>query len=178
MSSPLSAPPPPIADALTVPLALQEDLLARATQTRQHHAQRWGLGCLLLLAILLIHMGYHEQPAFLSGGPLAATQTSDTALVLVGVTIYTHPSAPQALIVMGSLENRGSKALPLPALTLSFSNQRGDELARRTFTPHDYLAQNQSLQSHIGPTEIMDITFELADPGADAIGYQMRITGH
>ncbi|WP_006786570.1 DUF3426 domain-containing protein [Thiorhodospira sibirica] len=169
---------PPTADALTVPLALQEDLLRSATQARRGHAHRWGIGCLLLLGVLLAQFGYYQQPTWLADVSLGSPQASETSLVLVGITIYTHPSAPQALIVMGSLENRGSKTVPLPSLTLSFSNQRGQELARRTFAKHDYLAQNQSVKTHIGATEIIDITFELIDPGPDAIGYQMRITGH
>ncbi|SEG72359.1 DUF3426 domain-containing protein [Marinobacterium lutimaris] len=90
------------------------------------------------------------------------------------MVVRPHPSFADALRVDIRLQNNAAFRQPYPALGLTFSNVRGQVVARRIFHPGEYLdngRQNARMPSQV-PVEIQ---LEITDPGEGALSYTLDL---
>ena len=104
--------------------------------------------------------------------PLTATEQ----ITRTGLIVTSHPQQPQALLVEAVLENSAAFAQPFPTLLLKFDDLQGATVAQRHFQPHEYLFGELDGASQFPPNRPVRIRLELADPGPDAINYQLLVT--
>jgi len=91
------------------------------------------------------------------------------------LVVHSHPEITGALIVDVILHNRASFAQPFPVLELEFSNVAGRPMARRRFTPKQYLAGEMQGKLQIPPQVPIHIALEIKDPGSEAVNYSLNL---
>lgn len=82
-----------------------------------------------------------------------------------------HPSMPEALIISASFRNDARWSQPWPRLDLTLSDINGQPIARRRFTPEEYLGHLQSAPL-IQPGQSASIALEVRDPGKQAVAFE------
>ena len=89
------------------------------------------------------------------------------------LSIRSHPSRPDALMVEALLLNDADFRQAFPGLRLRFFGMDGRLVAGRTFKVHEYLGgELRGLRFIPARTEVR-ISLELFDPGEEAGGYEM-----
>lgn len=87
--------------------------------------------------------------------------------------VYAHPNIPKALVVSATFRNSANFAQPYPTLIISMSNVRGQEVAARHFKPEEYLDKFTTPGIKIQPGQSTSISLQLADPGNDAMAFEI-----
>jgi len=89
--------------------------------------------------------------------------------------IAPHPRYANVLRIRASLVNRSDHAQRLPLMEVSLTDNDGKLLARRTFTPREYLetlpADVAPLAAHVAVSALIDVT----NPDGKAAGYEVRL---
>jgi len=149
----------------------------------------WVSGC--LLALLLLFGQYlffrfdalSQQPSY---RPLLGGLCSVIGCTLPGrsdirqirssnLVVHSHPELAGALVVDVILYNSAAFAQPFPLLELEFSNLAGRPIAKRRFTPLQYLAGEMQGKLQMPPQIPIHIALEIADPGAEAVNYSLSV---
>jgi predicted Zn finger-like uncharacterized protein len=108
------------------------------------------------------------------GCSLAARQNMNL-IELVETQVAPHPQYDKALRIRATLVNRATAVQPYPLVEVSLTNINGLTIARRGFTPAEYL-QNPALArdgmpSHVAVAAQLDITH----PDRRALGYEIQL---
>lgn len=97
------------------------------------------------------------------------------ALSINGLIVRTHSEAEDALRVDALLANEARYRQAFPLLRLRFSDLDDVLVASRVFSPDEYLAGEMSgIRMIPGNTEVR-VTFEIVDPGREAVSYRLDI---
>lgn len=87
--------------------------------------------------------------------------------------VRSHPEFSGALLVDAIIYNRASFAQPFPLLELSFSDQHNQLIAKRSFTPMEYLAGELAGQTQMPPQTPIHIALEVLEPSGGVMSYQL-----
>lgn len=87
--------------------------------------------------------------------------------------VRSHPDSANALVVDAIINNGASFSQPFPAVELLFTAIDGSTVARRVFTPREYLHGELSGSAIMPSRQPVYIAFELVDPGPEASNYQL-----
>lgn len=87
--------------------------------------------------------------------------------------VRSHPEFPGALLVDAIIYNRASFSQPFPLLELSFTDASGHTLARRRFTPQEYLAGELAGQAQMPQQTPIHIALEILEPNGGATNYRL-----
>ena len=88
-------------------------------------------------------------------------------------SVYSHPNAPEHLIISSSIRNDANFAQPYPTLEISFYNNEAEVVALRRFKPAEYIGEKKSgTMMPSGMPE--EFSVHIADPGQDAVNFQFR----
>ena len=88
-------------------------------------------------------------------------------------SVYSHPNAPEHLIISSSIQNDASFAQPYPTLEISFYNSESEVVALRRFKPEEYIGEKKSgTMMPSGTPE--EFSVHIADPGKEAVNFQFR----
>ncbi len=88
----------------------------------------------------------------------------------------TQDVAPRsALVVRAGLTNRADHAQPYPLLRLEFEDRFGAGVARRDFTPSEYLKSAAQAARQLAAGETTEAELSVVAPGADAVGYRLDV---
>lgn len=147
----------------------------------------WGLGNLLLLLLLAgqFLFFYHDdlakkaawRPAMAEfcryAGCRLRPPQNITLFDLLQTTIAPHPKYENALRIRTTLVNRAAFPQAYPWMEVSLTNNAGNVIARRTFTPAQYLETPPKgmLTSNVVATTLLDVT----NPDGKAVGYEIRL---
>ncbi len=95
-----------------------------------------------------------------------------TKIQLINRDVRSHPTAKNALLISVSFVNQADFDQPYPNILLNLSNLSGDFVARRQFSPQEYLDKlyNQFLLLESGTP--VHVTLAVIDPGDDAINFE------
>jgi predicted Zn finger-like uncharacterized protein len=93
---------------------------------------------------------------------------------LVETTIAPHPRYANALRIRATLVNRGDTPAPLPRVEVSLTASDGELLARRTFTPQQYLSNTLAAQPML-PNIAVNAVLDLTNPDNKASGYEIKL---
>ena len=133
-------------------LAFHFDDLARTPQWRDFYA-----GTCELIGCTLPH-------------PTDARQLRGANLV-----VRSHPRVEDALVVDAILFNEATYEQPFPMLELDFTSLEGQSVASRRFLPEEYLTGELSNAETMPRDTPVRISFEIMDPGPEAVNYRMRL---
>lgn len=87
--------------------------------------------------------------------------------------VRNHPSFSGALQVDAIIYNRAPFSQPFPLLELTFSNQHDQLIAKRLFTPNEYLAGELAGQQAMPPQVPIHIALEVLNPSSGVLSYQL-----
>lgn len=174
--------------APSVPSLLLEELQAAEAERLRPSATPWVLGSLILALALALQVAYHSRDELAKNAELRpwliqmcqwthcqVSQPYDVKQIdIIGREVRSHPSENQALIASTTLINNAPFVQPFPLLTLVFSDINGKQLARRRFTPREYLDNSVDLTVGMVPDTPVRIELELVDPGKAAVNYEFH----
>lgn len=149
----------------------------------------WTLGILVLVAALLVQYAYFMRADLARHGalrPWLETLCSyarcqipllrDPARVrIVARDIRRHPEAEGALRVMLTLENQAREIQAYPVIQLSFYDFRDRLLARRQFTPREYLSLTVDPALGMPAQTPVQTALDIVDPGPDAVNFEFQL---
>ncbi len=173
------APPPP-------PLSLDE-LLAPPKKRRSLLATLfWLLACTTLLAAAALQLAWFEREQVIQYPegrrlleklcdhvPCQVPERRDLSLIQITQRqIRSHPQRRNALLVELTLENRAPFHQPYPTVELSLSTIDGQLVARRSFSPAEYLGPTADPQ--MPPGIPRQIRIEIEDPGSNVTGFEFN----
>lgn len=96
---------------------------------------------------------------------------------LVNRDIRLHPTADNALLINATFVNRAPFRQPYPILTITLSDLSGAVVARRSFTPAEYLGQDMDRPYRLMPSgQPVRVTLEVVDPGKDAVNFEFTFS--
>ena len=101
---------------------------------------------------------------------------SNTAdLSTSNLIVRSHPEVEGALVIDAIVRNSARFRQRFPFLQLQFQDIHGNPVAQRRFNPGNYLAgELRGLRFIPGNTEVR-FSLEIADPGKNALGYNLEI---
>jgi len=89
--------------------------------------------------------------------------------------IRSHPEASSALMVDVLLRNSADFRQAFPGIRLDFMDVRGNVVASRVFRSEEYLGGEMRGLRYIPALTEVRLSLEIADPGENALGYQMEV---
>jgi predicted Zn finger-like uncharacterized protein len=82
---------------------------------------------------------------------------------------------PGALRLRASIVNRATRAQPCPLLRVTLLDRFGGHVARREFTPAEYLPSHPAGAAPIAAGARADAELSVADPGSQAVGFELDV---
>jgi predicted Zn finger-like uncharacterized protein len=104
----------------------------------------------------------------------AVPDLSNIAL-LDQTSIAPHPKYENILRIRAAMINRGARPLPYPVMEVTLTDSNGQLLARRSFTPAQYLEQRPAPGAKLDPGVIVTALLDVTNPGGHAMGYEIRL---
>ena len=95
------------------------------------------------------------------------------AIELLQTTIAPHPQYENALRIRATLVNRADFPQDYPWMEVSLTDNGGRVLARRTFTPAQYLPT--SAAGTMSPNVVAPTLLDVTNPDNKAVGYEIRL---
>jgi predicted Zn finger-like uncharacterized protein len=159
--------PPVLPDSTEAhPLADFTDYAAGDTQAPQR-----TLATLLAFAMLsLLILSLAAQVYFRLN-----SSSSRAGMDIRQLIVRNHPLGSGSLRLDAILRNSGDQHQQLPALDLVFSNQLGEPLAQRSFTPREYLHGLDGRVERLAGHSEIQISLRLQNPGPEAINYSASL---
>lgn len=175
-------------DSVEIPLALR-----RSLENMEQPGRPWYLTTGLVLGILILLGGIAAQfvifrnvelaNAFPGLRPLLTKVCNSvpcrysgrrdvSKISLTNRDVRSHPTQKNALLVSAAFVNEAEFDQPYPRLLITLSDLSGHVVARRLFTPPEYLENiyHQFLLMESGTP--VHITLPVLDPGDDAINFE------
>ncbi|WP_193166081.1 DUF3426 domain-containing protein [Microbulbifer hainanensis] len=103
--------------------------------------------------------------------PLADLQAIHTS----NLVVRSHPKIAGALVVDAVLLNTAPYPQPFPSLLLNFSDLKNNPVASRRFAPREYLQGELAGRKQMPSGNPVHIAIEIADPGSEAVNYELHI---
>ena len=91
---------------------------------------------------------------------------------LLDRNVVSHPNAENALLITTTIKNIADFNQPFPNMVLTFSDINEKLVARRTFTPEEYLAKDVSIEQGMEVGVPVKVILEIVDPGEEAVNFQ------
>ncbi|WP_346838738.1 DUF3426 domain-containing protein [Microbulbifer sp. SAOS-129_SWC] len=149
----------------------------------------WALLALLLAAALAAQVAYFRfdtlskrQPwrsLYARVCPLLHCRLPEMvdlqAIHTANLVVRSHPKVAGALVVDAVLLNTAAYPQPFPTLQLEFSDLKNQPVASRRFTPREYLRGELAGRKLMPSGNPVHIAIEIADPGSDAVNYELHI---
>jgi len=169
------------------------NLQQQLTQQEKHarwHFLGWGLGLLALFLILAgqsiyffrntIAAYYPETKPLLNTvckplGCKVELLGNISLIKLDGAELQTLPDIPNIVTFSATMRNNAAYRQAYPKLELTLTDITNHALARRHFTPSEYLPQGTKIESGLPIQDEMPIKLTLDLDRLDAVGYKSRL---
>ena len=89
------------------------------------------------------------------------------------LTVQTHPTFTNGLMVNTIIRNTAAFDQPFPLLILSFNSAVNNVIALREFSPSEYLESGLRSVQSMPPTTPIQIGLAIMDPGPEAVNYTL-----
>lgn len=177
---------PPVLGAPQAPAVLPATTLALDPAPRRGHWP-WRVLLVLLLLGTSLHLAWtfretlldrpgvrawlveHGVPGFESRGPFRDTER----LHLVSRDFHAHPTRPGVLVLSATFVNLASQAQPFPVLEVTLMDADHRLLAKREFSPAEYVLPGTDPNAQLPPNVHTPILLEFVDPGEHAVGFEL-----
>ncbi len=172
----------------TAPVSVKE-LLATPQKKRGFFATLlWLLACTALLATATLQLAWFERKELIKypEGRMLLEKLCHYAHCqvpilrdpdLIQITqrqITSHPHKSDALLVQLTIKNQATFSQPYPILELSLSAVNDKLVARRSFSPAEYLAPATDPNQLMPPGVLQQIEIEIEDPGVAVTGFEFN----
>ncbi|MDX1810793.1 MAG: DUF3426 domain-containing protein [Gammaproteobacteria bacterium] len=91
---------------------------------------------------------------------------------LVDRNVVSHPNAENALLITTTIRNNADFVQPYPLMILTFSDINEKVVARRVFTPEEYLSKDVDIEKGMPVGVPIKVILEIVDPGEEAVNFQ------
>lgn len=149
---------------------------------------RWSAVLLLLLFCLFLQSVYW-QPASMQKLniynrvsdsicgylPCRSVVLQDISQLRVAGIVRPSEQYNNALSVQIELRNLAQDYQYFPHIELAFTDLQGETISLRRFAPREYLRAETAGRTQMAPLQLVQIEFELYDPGASAISYTFNL---
>lgn len=155
-------------------------------QSNRSHKLLW-LSLAALAVLLLLQLLYTSRAWFMEQ-PLTANVSQRICAFIgcetqiprdvdkiraVSKSVYSHPNAPEHLIISLSIQNNATFAQPYPLLEISFYNGNSEVVSLRRFQAEEYIGEKKAGTMMPSGTPV-EFSVHIADPGQEAINFQFR----
>lgn len=180
-------------DLLDEPLNLESKKKQReAVETSPSFLWLWLSGSIVMIIALVIQIGYFKfdswsrtpdyRPVYEVSCQLLNCQLPAIQNVKKMNTqhfmVRPHPKVKDALYIDTLIINHADYEQPFPDLNLIFTGLNEQTVASRHFKPKEYLA-GELAGANIMPLNVpVHIAIEIANPGAEAVGYRIELVGN
>lgn len=96
-------------------------------------------------------------------------------LDLVETQVTPHPRYDRALRVRATIVNRADRAQPYPLLEVTLMDSQGNVVARRAYSPRDYLGNPQAIADGLPPQVAVTVQLDITSPGPQASGFEILL---
>lgn len=93
---------------------------------------------------------------------------------LVSRDLRSHPARDGLLQLTATIVNRANQAQPYPKLEVILFDASGQQIGRELFNPADYLSESAVRGSGMTPQAYLPLVLDLADPGTEAVGFELN----
>lgn len=186
-AAPLPDRPNPIAEPKTRRAASAGLLLSTSSTTPRKFSALWIAGIVVLVVMLAAQLVYFYRNALAAhvalrpyllelcaqlGCRVQPPYDVSRIELIQPTNIAPHPRIANALRLRATLVNRAAKAQPHPYMQVSLTDNAGRVLARRVFSPQQYLEQptaGDDMLPHLAVSALIDLT----NPDEKTVGYQI-----
>ena len=107
--------------------------------------------------------------------PCEITAARDvSAIEILERNVVSHPNAKNALLITSTIENTADFDQPFPDLILTFSDINQKIIARRKFTPAEYLSKDVDIEAGMKKNVPIKLMLEIVDPGEEAVNFEFN----
>lgn len=193
---PSSVPPGPVQAAVVQPLTLA-DQAAFFTQdvdgpflSRRRRSWYWAISTLLLLLLLLAQAAYLFRVELAARVPglkpalLAYCRILECSMPLPqqaslmsieSSELQDDPAHKSQIMLIALLRNHAAYAQAFPDLELTLTDAQDNALARRTFTPPDYLSTPEELDVGLSANQELALKLHLDTADLKPVGYRLML---
>jgi len=97
-----------------------------------------------------------------------------SAIELLERNVVSHPNADNALLITSTIENKAAFDQPYPNLTLTFSDINQKIIAKRKFSPNEYLSKDVDIEEGMKKNVPIKLMLEIVDPGEEAVNFEFN----
>jgi predicted Zn finger-like uncharacterized protein len=183
----------PTADKKTQTEAQTLEPEGRFTFEKEHEKSQpsryryyWATGTFILLLTLCVQTSWYLRDTLIAHDAgrqvlqgictLAGCELPirrDTELIIISNRILTtHPDIDDVLSLKLELVNTAAFLQPFPKLQLTLYNDLGSIIARRTFEPHEYNADQYGSNQMMPRLKAVEVALNLQDPGNEVTGFK------
>jgi len=148
----------------------------------------WSLAIIALLVVTLAQLGWFNRQHLLNNEQ--SRQMIEAGCSILALPCNLPPRrAPELYAIVDRkistvtevngvlnlsilFENRASFDQPAPGIELSLFDARHKLIARRSFSPKDYLTDRPGTAPLYAPNHVQKISLNLEDPGSDVTGFE------
>jgi len=94
---------------------------------------------------------------------------------LIDAEVAPHPKFDKALRIKASLVNHADFVQDYPLMEISLTNNNGVVIARRTFSPQEYLEKPRTAVERMAPNITVSALLEITHPDDSAVGYEIQL---
>lgn len=179
----------PVVGSIILP-APDETGTREVSSTPQSNQKRWFwpvmLGLLLLVTVANLAWTFRTQLMrypFISNSLQAAglvdqeviqTYRDTTAIHLVSRDLHQHPNLAGMLALSATFVSRGHEPQPYPSIELTLIDAGNNAVARRIFTPDEYLPGGKDPINGLAPGVHVPVLLEFAEPGGNVSGFSLE----
>jgi len=148
----------------------------------------WIVGTIAIIVVVMYRLAdYQGKPMFDSSGiestlidlglkeaPAGPPFQDLASIHLVSRELKNNPDRPGMLRLSATIVNRAARPQPFPKLAVTLLDAAGYRLNRHDFEPSEYLSQGSMKGAGMAPQAYLPLTLDLADPGAQAVGFELK----
>lgn len=149
----------------------------------------WSIGSLLVTLLLVAQISYfyfYDLSQMATTRPYVAwvcghlgcnlpPRQNVSLIDLVKTQIAYRPEQPQMLRIQVELVNRADYFQRLPLVEASLTNRHGQTVARRTYSPDEYLPYTNTKSRDMTPGVTTALSLTVARPDDSTVGYEIQL---
>ncbi len=162
---------------------------AEKRKAGQSHNRLWGLGAVIVLLATVVNVGWTfrdhwlQQPAVhqwaLNNGWIAPEKPqgiykSPAEIQLVSRDMHIHPTRTGILVLSVTFVNLAQQTQAFPVLRITLLDGGNLPIAQRRLQPVEYLRAGANMNAGLAPDVFLPVLLELADPGEQAVGFEIE----
>jgi hypothetical protein len=157
-------------------------------ETGKPNRLAWGLATAAFVLITIANIGWTFRVPLMANPEIHAwvkqagwLQVEQQGLLkdpqqiqLVSRDMHTHPTRSGILVLSLTFINLAQRSQVFPELEITLLDAANQQVAKRRLQPRDYLRPGAGTKAGLAKDVYLPVLLELADPGAQAVGFEIR----